>query len=406
MGESEQYPSYTTCVAHALSASPRPLSIDALVAQVGRQRPVGGGARGAIYRAVKQIYQAVPVAPSQIGWLSHLLHENIFRHPLSPDEVRRGYLLLDELEHAVFFPEFFQNQMSDDRIVTIELLGGPTIMAQPAIERKTWSLRLGRPFVVWIDEQGGESRDDIIITVRDAAAGVYSLRLQPHESRDEEIVRGRNVQLALAAEEIISTLRSDEKVLPAWDLVALLVGHGLFVEPVPPDDLHMVLQRYSLLRYRDDVGFVLSENVPAGTGRRLNTSGGAMAIEEQLRGPVAWDEDEAAPTDGKDEEPRSGGFDGDDDDPCDDYAGYLEHHNTMNPQRTPLSHGDYHLLEAELESLLGLEQEFTYLLPEQQQRVDELADRLYLDPDTLRAELEFPDDFDDPDLEEPPFWQN
>ena len=145
MGESERYPSYTTCVADALSASPRPLSIDALVAQVGRQRPIGGGARGAIYRVVKQLYQAVSVAPSQIGWFSHLLHDNSFRHPLSPDEMRRGYLLLDELEHAMFFPEFFQNQSSDDRIVTVELFGGPTVTAQAAIERKTWSLRLGRP---------------------------------------------------------------------------------------------------------------------------------------------------------------------------------------------------------------------------------------------------------------------
>ena len=135
-----------------------------------------------------------------------------------------------------------------------------------------------------------------------------------------------------------------------------------------------------------------------------------MAMEEQLHGPVAWDGEEAAPSEDEDEAPRAaGGFDDDDDEPCDDFAGYLEQHHIMNPQRAPLSHGDYHLLEAELESLLGLEQEFGYLLPEQQQRVDELADRLYLDPEILRAELEYPDDLDDPDdpdLDEPPFWQN
>jgi hypothetical protein len=394
-------------VAQALSGSPRPLSIDALVAQVGRQRPVGSGARGAIYRAVKQLYQAVPVAPSQIGWFSHLLRDNSFRHPLSTNEVRRGFLLLDELEHAVFFPEFFQNQSGDDRVLAVDLFGGSSVTAQVAIERKTWSLRLGQPFVAWVDEQGGEGRDDLIITVRDAVAGVYSFRLQPHEARDEEIVRGRNVQLALAAEELMSALRSDEKVLPVWELVALLVGHGLYTEPVPPDDLHMVLQRYSLLRHRDDVGFMLTENVSAGAARRLNPPGSAMALEERVRGPVAWDDDKSSPADDDDEEPvAAGGFDGGDDEPCDDYAGYLEQHRVMNPQRPPLSHGDYHLLEAELESLLGLEQEFGYLLPEQLQRVDELADRLYLDPDTLRSELEYPDDFDDPELDEPPFWQN
>jgi hypothetical protein len=405
MGESEQYPSYMACVANALSASSQPLSIDALVAQVGRQRPTGGGARGAVYRAIKQLYQAVPVAPREVGWLSHLLRDNTIRHPLTPDEVRRGYLLLDELEHAVFFPEFFQNQSGDDRTLAVELFGGPSVVAQAAIQRKTWSLQLGRPFVAWLDDQGGEGRDDLVITVRDAVAGEYGFRLQPHEVRDEEIVRGRNVQLALAAEEIMSSLRSDEKALPAWELVALLVGHGLFAEPVPPDDLHLVLQHFSMLRYREDVGFVLTENVPAGPRRRPNTSGSALAMEERFYGPVAWDGDDAAPDD-EDEAPLAGGSGGDDDEPCDDYAGYLEHHHMMNPQRAPLSHGDYHLLEAELESLLGLEQEFGYLLPEQLQRVDELAERLYLDPDTLRADLADFDEFDDPDLDEPPFWQN
>lgn len=106
MEKSERYPSYATCVARALSASEQPLTIDGLLSVIGRQRPLGAGARRAVYRAVRELYQAVPVAPSRVGWLSHLLQGNTFRHPLTAEEVRRGYLLLDELEHAVFFPQF------------------------------------------------------------------------------------------------------------------------------------------------------------------------------------------------------------------------------------------------------------------------------------------------------------
>ena len=115
MEQSERYPSYAVSVARALSMSTQPLSVDAIVEKVRGQRPVSSSVRTGVYRALKQLYQAVPVGNEQYGWLTHLLHNNIFRHPLSTEEVRRGYLLLDELEHAVFFPQFFQTHRPDSR---------------------------------------------------------------------------------------------------------------------------------------------------------------------------------------------------------------------------------------------------------------------------------------------------
>lgn len=93
-----------------------------------------------------------------------------------------------------------------------------------------------------------------------------------------------------------------------------------------------------------------------------------------------------------------------DEDSCQDYEEYLEQHQQATPGRTPLSHSDYHLLEAELETLVGLEQEFGYLLPEQQARVDELAERLYIDPESLRGADEGPP-YDD-EFGGPTYWQN
>ncbi|HHW87314.1 MAG TPA: hypothetical protein GX400_14035 [Chloroflexi bacterium] len=413
MGKSERYPSYATCVARALSASQQPLTIDGLLSVIGRQRPLGAGARRAVYRAVREIYQAVPVAPSRIGWLSHLLQGNTFRHPLAAEEVRRGYLLLDELEHAVFFPQFFQNHRPDLRRLTIELMGGPVINAEAAIERKMWSLRLGSVFSEWIDAQGGQSRDDIMITVRDAVAGSYLVRLQPRESRDEEAIQEQNRRLALAAEEIVASLRRADKVIPTWELAALLIGRDLYRGAVPPDDLHMVLHKFSMLRIqKDGASYAVEPPVtPTIVGRQPSTrvrSGDQnrgelrAAPQRDLSEPTAWIDDEDKPF-----EMESG------EDTCPDYESYLEGHRMAGEPGAPLSHSDYHLLEAELETLLGLEQEFGYLLPEQSKRVDDLAERLFIDPESLRDLDDAGEDFDDDDFDDDdfdndqsPFWKN
>jgi hypothetical protein len=413
MAKSERYPSYTTCVARALSASQQPLSIDALLTTIGRQRPLGTGARRAIYRAVRDIYQAVPVAPSRFGWLSHLLQGNTFRHPLAAEEARRGYLLLDELEHAIFFPQFFQNHRPDLRHLSVELLGGPSLRAEAAIERKMWSLRLGVAFSEWIDYQGGQSRDDIMITVKDAEAGSYLVRLQPRESRDEEAIQEQNMRMALAAEEIVAALRRADKVIPTWELAALLIGRDLFSGAVPPDDLHMVLHKYSMLRVKEDgAGYAFDRRVsPTAVGHQAASRAQNSADsperttpEWELSEPTAWIDDEddlfALPPE---------------EDTCPDYESYLEGHRMSGGPGEPLSHSDYHLLEAELETLLGLEQEFGYLLPEQSKRIESLADRLFIDPESLRDEMEddsdrggsfddgLDDDFDD---DQSPFWKN
>ena len=112
-----------------------------------------------------------------------------------------------------------------------------------------------------------------------------------------------------------------------------------------------------------------------------------------------WDDDE-------DDFGASAGRDGDadgDDDSCADYESYVEYFRESKTRGAPLSHDDYHLLEAELELMIGLEREFTYLLPEQQRRVDELADRLFIDLEALRNDLDMPGS---PGMDDPPFWVN
>jgi hypothetical protein len=366
---------------------------------------LGKGARSAIYRAIGQLFQAVAVGPGRYGWLSHLLAEGLFRHPLTSEEARRGFLLLDELEHIVFFPQFFQANRPEERTLTIELFGGPTIQAEASIERKTWSLQLGPEFTAWFDEQGGQSKDDLLINVVDAATGHYQLRLNLREMRDERAIRHRNIQLALLAEELVAEDRRTRPAMPTWELAARLIGRGFFNAPPAADDLHYVLHEYSMLRFRDGLGYQLEvsdENEDYETRRQMaytlsmeSDEGDYSGIAPQHFHDSTWGNQATADAPGD-------LFN--EDDHCVSYQTYLDNFQIVEPGGEELAHDDFHLLEAELEMLVRLEQEFGRLLRDQEERKEYLAALLFIDPDEfLEGDWDMPED---PDGATPPFWSN
>jgi hypothetical protein len=379
--------------------------VDTLLNKIAGQRPLGKGARSAVYRAISQLFQAVPVGPGRYGWLTHLLAGTVYRHPLTSEEARRGFLLLDELEHTIFFPQFFQSNRPEDRLLTIELFGGPTVQAEASIERKTWSLQLGPDFTAWFEEQGGQAKDDLLIFVKDADAGHYELRLNLREMRDERAIRQRNIQLALIAEELVAENRRARLAMPTWELVARLVGRGFYNEQPAADDLHSVLHEYSMLRFREGLGYQLEtgeEDRDYAERRQM-----AYALADDLeddgdelqelnrRYPPLWDDEPDKAT---------GPLLGDEED-CVTYQAYLESLRIVEPTSQALSHEDFHLLEAELEMLVRLEQEFGHLLRDQSVRKEYLAALLFIDPNEF-LEDDWDDDADDPDLGNPPFWAN
>jgi hypothetical protein len=404
MSTAERYPSYLSCVVHTLSTSPHPISLDTLISSIGRQRPITKGARQAVHRAIKQLFQAVPVAPNRFGWLSRLLDRNIFRHPLTSEEARRGFIMLDELEHAVFFPEFFQTYQPEERKLQIELFGGPVIEAEAYVERNTWSLRLGKPFTEWVNELGGQGHDDLVIMVNDATAGHYTVRLQPRESRDENAIQQRNIRLATLAEEIIADIQNGDEMMPTADLAARLIGRGFFRDSVPADDLHYVLHHYSALLFQNGLGYG-QDLQPTGVDRIFSAVAPHLAENaygnagDLLFGDFGLDVEE--PMDDLFTDGSSAEFF---DDSCPSYEAYLHSFEETEMPGEPLSHSDFHLLEAELEALLSLEEEFGYLLPEQLVRREQLAERLFIDPEMLLDNDGDGSEYND--FDDPPFWQN
>lgn len=411
------YPSYLDCVAEILGQSETPLSVDTLVEEVKNRRPVGKGARSAIYQAIGKLYQAVPIAPSTFGWLTTLLEGQTLRHPLNKIEVQKGTLLMDELEHAAFFPEFFQEHQPDGRIVRLHLMGGPVLEAHAAVDQDTWALRLGQEFVKWVDHTGGSALDDLLIRVLDAAAGEYSLRLQPRESRQEEEILARNLHLARTAEAIVSGDRKARPAMPVWELAAALIGRGVYAEATPPDDMHFVLHEYSALRLYEDLGYTKvsrevlrreraersSQGRPYGDRAPWSPDLGDPFADDLdgLTGDLLWDEPEQETSFWETVEDNVVDFSDMEANHCAGYQYYLSEFEMEHPEEEPLSHMNFHLLEAELETLVGLEQEFGYLLPEQTERKEALSRRLFIDPDIF-----FGGDWDQSDFGGPPFWDN
>ena len=107
--------------------------------------------------------------------------------------------------------------------------------------------------------------------------------------------------------------------------------------------------------------------------------------------------------DGGDNDADFAASNGDDDEYCNAYLRYMERLADAAVAMTPLSHHDFHLIAAELEYMLALEDEFGILLPDQVERKAQLAARLLLDPNSLsNDDLDIPDY---PDLDDPSYWE-
>jgi hypothetical protein len=403
--------------------------MEQLMEGVSAQRPLTKSARSSIYQAISQLYQAVPLGNGEFGWLERLLVDNTFRHTLTKTELRRGVIYLDELLHGVFVPAFFQEQKATTRQVEVDLLQGDEGLIVPVgVDRSTWALQMGPDLTRWVDAVGGLPKDDLIIHVDDAVAAHYTLRLQPRESQDGEQLAQRNAQIALAAENFLRQDRKMRPAVPVWELMALLIGKGLFRHPVPPQALHHILTRFSDLHYVESQGYALRTAQRAARSGKVGSSIFASDLDElhalvdSLEDDMAdllsgWDDDADQDADqdiAQDDEESFVDFDPallglpdfDESGPCPAYQSYLDAFEVDEREGQPLSHDDFHLLEGELESLVTLKAEFGYLLSDQEARVNQLGERLFLDPSTLLDDL-FDDYNDDMGwIDGPPFWEN
>lgn len=383
-------------VAGVLQAAPQPLALSELIERMSVNRPSESNVADLVQKAIDQLYQAVRMPSGEIGWLANLLQGSRIRHPLTADEAERGFLLMDELEHSAFFPEFFQSHRSSERSLQIELFGGPTISAEAYIERKTWSLYLGEQFVQWLDMQGGQEGDDLLIMVDEPKNGRYTLRLHPREARDNSLIHNHNIHMALLAEEIVRSQSGEHDILPTWELTASLIAHDVYADDVPPDDLHCVLHQYSLLHYTGPGYTTKSSDKKLDRTKHAGDYGNPVDSVRFTQSPGAVFDVPAA-----EQNPKPHRDDNDLVDLTDaaweseQYQDYLDRLYESGRSQMPLTPNEFALLKAELDALTELQEEYGYLLNEQQQRQYELYTGLFMDVDIWEDDFDGWDD-DDP----------
>jgi hypothetical protein len=212
------------------------------------------------------------------------------------------------------------------------------------------------------------------------------------------------MRLASLAEEIVADNHRGGEMMPTADLAARLIGRGFFRDPVPADDLHYVLHHYSTLLFQNGMGY--GQDGQQTEADRIFSAATPFLAEGAFGDPADLILDDfvlepGEPMDDLYADGSSGDFF---DDACPSYEAYLQSHEDAELPGEPLSHSDFHLLEAELEALLSLEEEFGYLLSEQIARKDQLADRLFIDPETLLDNDGDGSEYND--FDDPPFWQN
>lgn len=388
-----------------LQEAPAPLNIQTLVMGLAADFNVTEDEIASTLRDIlADLFQAVEVRGEQYWWLTNVLNGKNVRHPLTDQEATSGFLLLDELEHAVLFPEFFQTHQADDRILELQLFGGPRIPAEAYIENKTWALRLGDQFSEWVELLGGQGSDDLIIMVDDAAAGKYTMRLLPREIRDDNEIQSRNVNLSLLAEDVVRRTCEPNIALHTWDIAAALLASDLFNEMTPPDDMHCVLHQYSMLKFNGKVGYVYDPNdkAPKQTQSTSKTFPpfGFSDSTESGSADVATQGKRIDPEKTQELTVMDDLF-GDRVDA--DYDYYVEKLHQIGLVDAPLNKQDFLLLKAELKALMHIERDCGHLLEEQRLRRHELISYLLIRPETLLDDSDFPDS---QDYDDPPCWES
>lgn len=229
----------------------------------------------------------------------------------------------------------------------------------------------------------------MLINVIDAEEGYYELRTRLREMRDDRIVEERNIRLAMIAEELVAEGSLQKTTVPVWDLAARLIGRGFFKHKNPSDDLHYVLSEYSILQFEEGEGYRLAKATRNEPSKPVYSVEEAREILSELLSE--WQQRESVlnklHADRVDDRlvdeidmlahGTTCNLDGEGQE-CLGYQEYLRRHNYELGNEVPLNHEQYHLLEAEMNVLFSLELEFGMLLPEQENRIDQLTRRLLL----------------------------
>jgi len=232
---------YAQLVHHALRDARRPLTIDEIVAGVQALEPIhAANPRALVRHLVERSELIVPVAGERYGYLPHLLQDNRFRQPLSPEAQGQGFVELSPELMTALWPGWTGSQRPQEtRDASLLLPSG----ARATLRRRFrlmghWGLTASPEFWAWLDAAGAQPGDDLLVGAVDVEARAYEGAAQCRIGRDEQAIAQRNKQLADLAEQAVREAGGEILV---DRLAPRLIAAGIYAEPLAPDPLISVL---------------------------------------------------------------------------------------------------------------------------------------------------------------------
>lgn len=228
--------SYAECVRRVIRAAKAPLPFHEIMSGVARLRPIASRhPEQSIRNALAQTRQIVHTGEGY-WYLPYLLKGNVFRLPLTSETLRSGTLILTPEGMCALWPSFYESgSLRDKRPPRIELEGGG-IFKQPIerIQDVEWGWKNSRDLREWLRARRAKQGYALILTVKNAQARRYTLRIEEWSQRDAECIAERNHALL---EEAFRVWRATPGGAAIWDLVPRLVARGLYRDACPPDPL-------------------------------------------------------------------------------------------------------------------------------------------------------------------------
>ncbi|NTW97358.1 MAG: plasmid pRiA4b ORF-3 family protein [Oscillochloris sp.] len=227
---------FTELTHHVVRDAAELLSLDQIVARVLRLS--GGETTKNLKQTVRSALgqsSAIIYTPERgYGWKSRVLNGAVQRLVILEADLADHELMIDDFQRDLLQPNGPGDHTYGVRgLPQLELAGGPTIEVGP-IPRPFEDDLLSLPdiFWEWLEGQGAQPGDSLLLSVIDAEARRYGLCYEPATARDEQAIAARGQQVVDAAVSFVHRARGRTMIS---EIAAHLNASGIFHQtPAPP----------------------------------------------------------------------------------------------------------------------------------------------------------------------------
>ncbi|NTV99764.1 MAG: plasmid pRiA4b ORF-3 family protein [Oscillochloris sp.] len=226
---------FTELIHQTIRDAGRTLTIDEIAAQVLN---LSGGEstkslKNTIRNAITQSTAIIAPSEGNYGWKSHMLNGAVHRLILQDKDLTEHTLMIDDLQRDLLEPNgpgTYKYGVSG--LPQLELASGPTIeVATIPRPFDDDMLNLPESFWEWLERQGAQPGDSLLLTAIDTDARRYSLSYEPAADRDNEAIAERSQLVVDAAVHYVHRTRGNVFIR---DIAGYLNASGIFHQiPAP-----------------------------------------------------------------------------------------------------------------------------------------------------------------------------